>query len=309
MFFAPFARLPYMVAASIWIVASFAVYGLCCALLWMIRPSLRPYPGLVALTSLALPALYGLIAAGQTSSFALLWFTLAYLALRADRPWLAGLCLGTLVYKPTLVMVFPLLFLFANQWRILLAVALAAGLQFAIAGMYFGWPMLVDYVRTLAAGVSAIEQLESQPWQMNSLRALFANSLPWPSVAFALQVVSSLAVIVFAIRVWRSNKPLSLRYAILVIATALVSPHVYTYELVILVPAYLTAAEMAVEQPCDRRRLWPALLAAACLPGLSLIMNSTYVQWSTLAIVWLMIVLWRTSIKPSERAHAQEAVA
>jgi hypothetical protein len=295
MFFAPLAKLPYLVALTIWIVGSLVIYAVCCALIWATLPNLHPYPGIVSLSALALPALYGLVAAGQTSAFALLWFTLAYVALRAERYWLAGLCLGTLAYKPTLVMVFPLLFVFAYQWRVVFGMATAAAVQFVIGGAYFGWFAVIDYLRSLATGISSIERLEVEPWQMHSLRALFTNTLPWPSLALALQIVTSLLVVVFAVRSWKSKAPLSVRYAILLIATVLVSPHVYTYELVILVPAYLVLASLAVERREERRWTWPALYAAVYLPGLTLFARSTYVQWSVLALVWMMVVLWKLS--------------
>jgi hypothetical protein len=291
MFFAPLAKLPYLVALTIWLVGSLSVYALCCAALWSSLPNLRPYGWIVAISAAALPALYGLIAAGQTSAFALLWFTLGYFCLRNNRPWLAGACLGMLVYKPTLVLVFPFVFAFDRQWRVLFGALVVAVAQFAVGAAYFGWPILVQYVGALGTGMSAIDQLESQPWQMHSLRALFANSLPWPSVAAALQIATSVAAIAFAARVWTSSAPLGVRYAVFLLATVLVSPHVYTYELVVLVPAYLQAASIAVERRSDSRRLWIALYAAVYLPGLSLFAAASYVQWSVLAMVWLMLLL------------------
>ena len=145
---------------------------------------------------------------------------------------------------------------------------------------------------------------------MHSLRALFTNTLPWPSLALALQIVTSLLVIVFAVRAWKSKAPLSVRYAVLLIATVLVSPHMYTYELVILVPAYLVLASLAVERREERRWTWPALYAAVYLPGLTLFAQSTYVQWSVLALVWMMVVLWKLSIHETPASiHSAEARA
>ncbi|MGH9387175.1 MAG: glycosyltransferase family 87 protein [Vicinamibacterales bacterium] len=306
MFFAPLAKPPYLVALTIWLIGSTGVYVLCCALVWSSLPNLRQYRGIVAMSAAALPAFYSLIAAGQTSAFALLWFTLGYLFLRSERPWLAGACLGMLVYKPTLVLVFPFVFVFNRQWRVLFGASVAALAQFAIAGAYFGWPTLVEWVRALFTGISAIDQLESQPWQMHSLRALFANSVPWPSVAAALQITTSLWAVTFAVRTWKSSESLAVRYAVFLLATVLVSPHVYTYELVVLVPAYLQVVSMAVERRADSRQLWAALYAAVYLPGLSLIAAASYVQWSVLAMLWLMLLLGKPSLFGRAPALAPE---
>lgn len=296
MFFAPLASLPYLVALTIWLVGSMSIYALCCRLSWARLPNLRGHPVIVILSALALPALYGLIAAGQVSAFALLWFTLGYLALRAGKLWLAGACLGMLVYKPTLVLVFPFVFFFGRQWRVLAGAALVGALQFVVAGAYFGWSTLFEWVHAMRIGVELIDQLEAQPWQMHSLRALFANSLPWRSAAAVLQLATSVCAIWYAVRVWRSNEPLAVRYAVLLLATILVSPHVYTYELVILVPAYLQVASMALERRLESRPVWIALYASVYLPGLSLIAAASYVQWSVLAMVWLMFLLGKSGL-------------
>lgn len=126
---------------------------------------------------------------------------------------------------------------------------------------------------------------------MHSLRALFSNSLPWPSVAAALQIATSAWAIAYAVRTWQSKGSLAMRYAVLLLATVLVSPHVYTYELVILVPVYLLVASMALERRPESRLLWIALYASVYLPGLSLFAAASYVQWSVLAMVWLMLLL------------------
>ena len=46
-------------------------------------------------------------------------------------------------------------------------------------------------------------------YQTHSLRSFWSLLLPWPRVAFALYAVSTLAVLLFAIRLWKSESPLS----------------------------------------------------------------------------------------------------
>ena len=308
LFFAPLATIPYLTALTIWLVASIVLYATCCWLVASTLPNLKPYAWVVALCSVAFPGFYGLMAAGQTSAWALLWITLAYLALRRDRHFLSGLFFGAIAYKPTLGIVLPFALLYARDWRMMAGAAVSAAMQFAVGWEYFGTTAILEYVANLRNGVDQLDKLEAQPWQMHSLRALFANTLPWPSVAWALQIVTSVLVVAVAVRAWRSTAPLAVRYALLLIATVLVSPHVYTYELVILVPAYLVTAALAVERQAARRLLWPALYAAVLLPGLSVFAESTYIQWSVLANTWLMLVLWKVSLAPTPQ-HLQPAEA
>lgn len=42
-----------------------------------------------------------------------------------------------------------------------------------------------------------------------------------------------------ALACWRARGPLALRYPLLLIATVLVTPHLWAYDLVLLMPAYL----------------------------------------------------------------------
>jgi hypothetical protein len=63
--------------------------------------------------------------------------------------------------------------------------------------------------------------------------------LPWPRIAFSLYVISALIVLALLYRAWRSLGPLSLRYAAFLLATVLVDPHLTSYDLVVLAPAFL----------------------------------------------------------------------
>ena len=84
-FFAPLAHLPYGWALLIWSIINASIYALCCFVLWRACPNLRGHEATVAILAFAYPAFFHLIAWGQTSAPALLFFTLAYVALRSDR--------------------------------------------------------------------------------------------------------------------------------------------------------------------------------------------------------------------------------
>lgn len=303
-FLSPLATLPYVAALAIWLAISAAVCVLCFFLLWRVLPRLRPHTAAVVVCCVGSPAFFALIAAGQTSAFALLWFTLAYLALRREQFWIAGACLGALIYKPTLGLVLPFAFLAARQWRVIGGALASIAAQALVAWVYFGSAALVGYVRNFERALTSVDQLEAQPFLMHSLRSFFSLLLPWPRTAAILYGVASVATIVLAVRTWRSSASLEVRYAVLLIATVLVSPHVYLYELVVMIPAFFLAAHAAISCGTHARYPWMAIYLAYLAPtpiGVTPVMQ---VQWSVLAIALLMIVLARLEPAPAARISA-----
>jgi hypothetical protein len=100
-------------------------------------------PELAILASLAWAPTTASVVLGQNVPFALLLAMVAIWALATDRPWLAGLAVGMLWYKPTLALGFVALFAIRGRWREL-GVALAAGgvaflLSVAAAGGDWNW--------------------------------------------------------------------------------------------------------------------------------------------------------------------------
>jgi hypothetical protein len=199
-FFAPLARAPYERAVTLWLLLSAAIYAACCYAMWKSLPSLLTHGWIVALLAAAYPAFYALITFGQTSAFALLWFTLAFFALKHERPWLAGFALGSLAYKPTLVLVLPFAFLYARQYKVVIAACIAALLQFGVAWAYFGSDAVMGYVNNFRAAAEFTSLLEARPELMHSLKSFFSLLLPWPALAFAAYVATAFAFGALAVR-------------------------------------------------------------------------------------------------------------
>src|SRR5262245_50870643 len=123
---APLGRLPYLTALTIWWSASALVYAACCWCFWRLEPRVRQlgkWP--IIILAAGFPPLHSVIASGQTSVFALGFFTLAWIAFRFRRPFLAGLALGLLAYKPSFGLLFPVVFLFAGQFSALAGAAIS----------------------------------------------------------------------------------------------------------------------------------------------------------------------------------------
>ncbi len=70
----------------------------------------------VALVAAASPAFFNLVAHGQNSALALLCFTGMFFALKHERHFVAGLALGSLIFKPQLGLVAGCVFILSGQW-------------------------------------------------------------------------------------------------------------------------------------------------------------------------------------------------
>src|SRR5450432_1441244 len=246
LFFAPFARMPYGYALTAWLAANVLIYAFCCYAVWKSCPGLQTYRWTVLILAIAFPGLFHLLAWGQTSGLALLCFTLAYLALQKDKTLLAGLAIGSLIFKPQLGLAAAVVFLFARLWKLIAGGVMAASIQLAAAWMHYGNEVMRNYLRALMHLEEVLPLLEPRLYQTHSLHSFWSLLLPWPRVAFALYVVSALGVLALAIGAWKNGPSLAVRFSALSFATVLVSPHLTVYDLVILAPAFLLLGDWAL---------------------------------------------------------------
>jgi alpha-1,2-mannosyltransferase len=289
--FAPLARLPYGPAVTVWLLLSAAGYAVCCFLLWSTAPALKPYGWVAMVLAAGYPAFYLLIAFGQNTVFALVCVTTAYLALRAQRPWLAGLALGSLVYKPGFGMALPFVLLYGREWRMIAGATIAVLVQLGAGAAYFGIGSLRQYFEAVTHVGEIAEVLEPIPDQMQSLRSFFSVLLPWPDAAFIAYLVTAAGIVWVAARCWRSGAALELRFSVLLLATILANPHVNPYDLVALTPVFFLIPQWALSRNRTSIWLWTLLYLCYYLPGLSFVPTLTRVQFSVIAMVALTLVL------------------
>jgi hypothetical protein len=318
---APLARLPYGWAAAIWMALSAGIYAACCYAVWRTCSSLRAYGGTVALAASAFPGFFSLITFGQNSALALAAFTGAYFSLRARRDVLAGLCLGLMAYKPQLALVPACAFVATLVWsrkaiatpaddtvekdgtallgtalsgntrlsaiKVIFGGVLCITAQFAAAWAWYGAGPLMRYAHVLAHVGSAAKILEPRPYLMHSLRAFWNLLLPWPDAALTLYILTAIGILIFAIACWRRPAPLEHRFAIMLLATVLVAPHLTVYDLVILAPALLWIADW-LQTHSVSRIAW--LLYFACiLPFAGPLSRWTHLQLSVICLAALAL--------------------
>jgi hypothetical protein len=260
--FVPFSFLPDRLALYLWTALAMAAYVL--AAYWIAREVM---PGrLVSIAGaifLSQPAIMSLLL-GQIGALMMLLVTAAWIADRRDRPLLAGVLLGIAIgAKP-----FLLVFAAYAVWR--RSLALAAGLAAGIAAMVA--------LGLMAAGVAGFQSWRGAIGQITwsahvanaSLLALLTRTLSTtPAILRATPVASrpelvqplwwtSIALVCAATAaalLWTRNRDKA--WAILLIASLLVSPLGWVYYATMFVGPLLAVARTA-----SRRA--QVLIAAGC---------------------------------------------
>ena len=293
--FAPFACLSYGWALTAWLGLNVLIYAFCCYLVWKNCPSLQTFRWTVLILAIAFPGFFHLLAWGQTSGLALLCFTLAFLALRSDRMLLAGLAIGSLIFKPQLGLAAAVVFVFARQWKLVAGAVMAASIQLAAAWTHFGDEVMRTYLYSLLHVREVLPFLEPRLYQTQSLHSFWHLLVPWPQVAFALYVVSSVGVLALAMLAWRSGSSLSIRFCALLLATVLVSPHLTVYDLIILAPAFLLLGDWSLAHRKQKFAPRIQLLLYLCYPLFLLgpLAQVTHLQLSVAAMTALLWICWQ----------------
>jgi Glycosyltransferase family 87 len=296
--FMPLARLPYAYSLTLFLIVTAACYGLSVWIVWRDLPELAPYGRLVALLAAASPLFLSLFRYAQLSAMSLLLLSLALAALRRNRRFLAGIALGTMIFKPTLGVIVGITLVAAGEWRIVAGAATAAGAQIALAWAVSSTFVMRQYVDVLWRLLRDPSLVQIYPTEVHSLRGFVQLLIPRSPLIGLVSLVGTLVLLAIGIHVWRSKCEMGLRWGVLVLLTILASPHLLTYDLVLLSLPLLTLANWAVGHRDDRRHrvMSVFLLLAYLAPFSSNLARLWPVQASVVAIgalTWLGVSLSR----------------
>jgi glycosyl transferase family 87 len=226
---APIARLPYVVAFVTWIATTLILYAIA---LYAILPSSLS----IVLTLLPLPVVKNVFD-GQTAFLiaALLGLSLVFMG---RRPYLSGVCLGILTYKPQFVLFFPLVLLITGQWRVI-AGATASALLFAgAAALAFGSNVWLLFLRSLQGHNPATLLPPNLEAVNQTVFGLMHEAGSGLLAAWIVHLAIALFTTVLARQIWLLPVPHSLKAAAFSIGALIVTPYMLAYDLTALsVPA------------------------------------------------------------------------
>jgi hypothetical protein len=249
------AAVPYGWGLAVWLVASFAAY---LAMLRAILPR-----GETLLIAAAFPAVFINIGHGH-NGFLTAALLGSALHLLDRRPWLAGVLIGLLAYKPQFGVLIPIALLAGQRWNTVGAAALTVAALVALSFATLGgdvWHAFLDSTRftqtiVLEQGDTGWEKIQS----IFSAARNFGANVP---SAYAIQGALALLLAASIAWLWHSDAAFELKAAALALASLLATPYVLDYDLVVLAVAIAFFARHGLQHGFRDYEI--SLLAAAWL--------------------------------------------
>lgn len=274
----PLALLPLKTAAWLWAVLLIAALA---ATAWLLRRAIVRQRGVFALWIETSPnengdnasanrrarwpalAPWAIVAAvafvpvienftsSQKGTVCLLILTATFLLLDSRRPFAAGLVFGLIAFKPQLALPIAIAMLLARQWRF---VAGGAATGAALVGLCFvlGTDVCRQYFH-FATG--AADYMQNAGYDLHKSHCLFGfftllagEPNAWVKGATLLSAAGVVLLLALVLRggIEAGTRRFALQYCSLVLATLLLSPHLFTYDLtVLLLPLTLLAFLLA----------------------------------------------------------------
>ena len=293
--FAPVSALSYPVAVTIWIVVIVLLYAASCVITWRYCRGLHRYRYETIACTVAFPGLYSTVLHGQTSAVALLAVATALFALRHGWPFIAGLAIGCLAFKPHWLLSAGVVFVAVREWRVVAGAVIGAAGQFGITSVLMGPAVMSAYWRTLQTVQRLGDLLE--PYPGDTLRSFFKVFVPSEPAALVAYVLCAAATLYVAMRIWRSRASFEIRSSAVVLATLLVSPHAFPYDLILLAPVFFLLANWFAEHPSrpPSRAVSLTLCALFIGPLLRMLPAPLRLQFSVTAMALLLGWLWQTA--------------
>ena len=295
---APLALLPPLVAGGVFLAISFAVF-LIVALLVARRAGLQGLDGWIWLA-----ALLGSFATadtlfwGQTAFLVFGIWGLAYLLLSTGRERAGGAALALLAIKPHLLLLPLILLLWKRRWKELqgMSAVLALGVMLSIAVSGIGAvPRYPEFLLQAASWDDRNGIFVSGMFGWNA----FYRSVFGPEAGMTFILIASLAMaavtVGLCVYAWRGSwepkeRLFRARFAALILAALLVSPHLYSHEMVVL---FLPIALLIGCMPTAFAQRLASLLAVAAWTLLAWhyqLLFSTGLNFTTPAVLGLLLV-------------------
>ena len=247
------AAVPYAWGLSFWLAASLAAY---LAAMRAILP--RPETLLVAA---AFPAVFVNIGHGQNGflTAALLGGALHWLD---RRPWLAGVLIGCLAYKPQFGVLIPIALLAGGRWSTIGAAMVTVAALVAISFVTLGGSIWHAFADSMNFTQTVVLERGGTGWE--KIQSVFSAVRMWGAgvhLAYAAQIALALMLAASLVWLWQSDAAFELKAAGLATGSLLATPYVLDYDLVVLAVAIAFYARHGLS--CGFRSFEISLLAAA----------------------------------------------
>ena len=235
--YTPLSLLSFPVAYAVWTACSTGIY--CGLMAIAARGSTLVSRPQVLLAGLLFPPFAAHQALGQSTVWPLIGFVGGWWALTQSRPVAAGLMFSIVAIKPHLGMALAIVLLTLRLWRVVGGIVLGLALQVVATVAICGSAAVAAYVATTLKVMRDTTLIEPIDERFTHALRMSLESIASHDVATAGWLIASAACGWMAVRTWRHSDAWTLRVSALLLATLLISPHVQTYDAILLAPAAL----------------------------------------------------------------------
>jgi hypothetical protein len=220
------ASLPYALGLALWLAASFAAY---LAAIRAILP--RPETLLIAA---AFPAVFVNIGHGQ-NGFLTAALLGGALQLLDRRPWLAGVLIGLLAYKPQFGVMIPIALLASQRWSSIAAAIATIAALLALSFVTLGGDVWHAFAESTHFTQTVVLEQGGTGWE--KIQSAFSAARNWGAdvhTAYAIQIALGVMLAATLAWLWHSDVAFELKASALATASLLATPYVLDYDLVVL---------------------------------------------------------------------------
>jgi alpha-1,2-mannosyltransferase len=247
------AAFPYAWGLAIWLAASFMAY---LAAMRAILPRTE-----TLLTAAAFPAVFVNIGHGQ-NGFLTAALLGGALQLLDRRPWLAGVLIGCLAYKPQFGVLIPIALLAGGRWSTIGAAVATVAALLALSFVLLGGGVWHAFADSMNFTQTVVLEQGGTGWE--KIQSVFSAVRMWGAgvrLAYAVQIALALMLAASLAWLWHSDAAFELKASALATASLLATPYVLDYDLVVLAVAIAFFARHGLDR--GFRDFEISLLAAA----------------------------------------------
>ena len=293
------ASLPYAWGLSIWLVAGLAAY---LAVMRAILP--RPETLLIAA---AFPAVFVNIGHGQNG-----FLTAALLGgalhLIDRRPWIAGVLIGCLAYKPQFGVLIPVALLAGGRWSSIGAAAATVATLLAVSFATLGGDVWHAFAASMNFTQTVVLEQGGTGWE--KIQSVFSAVRMWGAgvhAAYAVQIALALTLAASLAWLWQSDAAFDLKASALASGSLLATPYVLDYDLVVLAIAVAFFARHGLSRGFRDYEI--SLLAAAWIvPLLSrAVAGFTGIPLGLLVLLAIYVLTLQRAVRDRKKSTSGDA--
>ncbi len=214
-------------------------------------------------------------------------------SLLRKRPFTAGLCVGALVIKPHLAVLFPIAFAAGRQWRAFAGAAVSAVGLVLLAWIAFGTDTMLAYPQSWAISRELMDKASTVFLLRQTTVYAAVRVATSADVATAAQGFATVLAAVVTWRAWSRPGPAEGKLALLFAAAPLATPYLFSYDLPFLVIPTIWLARQARtlrDRPWERPLVLFFYVSPMFARALALPLGANIMPWLQ---VWMLWVVWR----------------